>query len=69
MFVMKYHSDFELTATSLKHVSDNMLLCIFHKRLKTTIQSEISVDEFENLRAMMNKAMCYENRERKHQRD
>jgi len=58
--VMEYRRDFELAARSHKHLGSDTLLCMFHEGLKPTIKSEISVDEFENLQAMMDKAMVLE---------
>jgi len=60
--IMDYRHDFELAARSHRHLSGDILLCIFHEGLKPIIKSEMKVDEFENLQAMMDRAMVLEAR-------
>jgi len=60
--VMEYRREFELAARSHRHLGGDILLCMFHEGLKPTIKSEMTVEEFENLQAMMDRAMVLEAR-------
>ncbi|XLS59131.1 hypothetical protein HN51_008886 [Arachis hypogaea] len=47
--VMAYRRDFELAARSHRQLGGDTLLCMFHEGLKSTIKSELKVEDFENL--------------------
>ena len=60
--IMDYRREFELAARSHRNLGGETLICMFHEGLKPTISSEMAVTEFENLQAMMDRAMVLEAR-------
>ncbi|XP_072054839.1 uncharacterized protein [Arachis hypogaea] len=56
---MEYRRDFEIAARAHRHLGGDTLLCMFHEGLKPSIKAEMRVAEFEDLQALMDRAMIY----------
>ena len=60
--VMQYRREFELVARTKKNIDLEILMCIFMNGLKKEVRAKMTVGEFRNLTAMMDRALELEQR-------